>query len=137
MHTRFDNTSVWITADHRVISIKDMETTHILNTLRMLICKPHTTMSMLITDIEKSVEDATLEPWYPSAKDRKKCKKKSLSNATSMKPEEIIAYVIESPLCSAMLKELRNRGVNTDNMLSIWYAEATMNICVPIYKEEK
>ena len=137
MNTRFDNAAEWITADHRKLRISDMETTHILNTLRMLICKPHITMTMLITDIEKSVDNSALETWHPYAKQRKNCKKKSISNVTSMLPEEIMAYVIDSPLGKAMLAELNTRGVNIDNMISVWIKEAAECISTAPQKQKR
>lgn len=133
MYTRFDNSVEWTTADHRTLKIKDMETTHLMNTVRMLICKPHYVLSMLIADIEKSVESNVSEVWSPSKKNRDDCKNKSIAVVTSMLPEEIMAYVLDSSLGEAMLAELRTRGVNTDNMVNLWISEASQYI---VHKKE-
>ena len=54
MKTRFDIPNVWITAAGEVISVQNMETPHLLNTVKMLIQKPSRVLSMLIVDIENA-----------------------------------------------------------------------------------
>ena len=54
MTTRFDESKYWITAGGEVIRLSDMETSHLLNTVKMLLQKPTRTQAMLVTDIERN-----------------------------------------------------------------------------------
>lgn len=63
MKTRFDG-KLWIGAFGLAIEVKDMETAHLLNTVKMLVQKPARVQAMLVNDIE----DATFEEqeaWTP------------------------------------------------------------------------
>ena len=59
MKTRFDG-KLWIGAFGLAIEVKDMETAHLLNTVKMLVQKPARVQAMLVNDIE----DATFEDVY-------------------------------------------------------------------------
>lgn len=115
MKTRFDHYGVWITACGEVKKVSDMETSHILNTMRMLIQKSSRTVGMLIHDVENS-EVCVLSTWEPNFKSTVK---QSIRNITSMTVDELKAYVKKTPLFQSMCDELGRRGVNVKNILSI------------------
>ena len=115
MKTRFDNYGLWITTHGEITSVCNMDTSHIMNTMRMFIQKPSRTMSMLIKDIEGS-EVSVLSAWEPNAKISLK---QSLHNATSMTVDELKSYVKHTPLFQSMCDELGKRGVNVANILSV------------------
>lgn len=115
MKTRFDNYGVWVTATGEIRNVSDMDTSHILNTMRMLIQKPSRTIGMLIHDVENS-EVSSLSVWEPNFK---VTVKQSICNITSMTVDELKAYVKRTPLFQSMFSECVKRGVNMDNILSI------------------
>ena len=112
MKTRFDNPHLWIAGAGVPIHIKNMETTHLLNTVKMLIQKPTRVLSMLVSDIE----DASACQIWTTKSDQKA----SLENATSLTAEELTEYVKGTPLFNAMIAELNARGVNTDNVIDLY-----------------
>lgn len=115
MKTRFDVPGVWITACGEVLTLADMTTAHLINTARMLVTKPSRTMSILISDIEKAAfSDAV---WTPFKADNKK---QSIKNVTSMSAEALVEYVRGTPLFQSILAELTERGVDTDNLMSLF-----------------
>lgn len=67
MKTRFDETKYWITAGGEAIRLCDMETSHLLNTVKMLLQKPTRTQAMLVIDIERNSRDAAV--WVPNPQD--------------------------------------------------------------------
>lgn len=115
MRTRFDNPDVWITGGGVAVPIKSMETTHLLNTVKMLVQKPTKVLSMLVSDIEEQYM-APCSVWTT----HNDTQKASLKNATSLSAEELTEYVKETPLFSAMIAELSSRGVNTDNVIELY-----------------
>lgn len=114
MKTRFDNTKHWITSRGELIPIADMETSHLLNTVKMLIQKPTRTQAMLVIDIERA--ECPLV-WCPDYTDNRA---KSIYNATSLTADELVEYVKGTPLFNAMLTELEHRGVNTKNTIELF-----------------
>ena len=117
MKTRFDG-KLWIGAFGLAMEVKDMETAHLLNTVKMLGQKPARVQAMLVTDIE----DATFEEqeaWTPNG-NGEDIRKKSLHNATSLSSEELVQYVTGTPLFKAMTEELEARGVNTENIMELY-----------------
>ena len=95
MKTRFDYSGVWITGVGEAVPVGNMETPHLLNTVRMLV---------------QTV-------WTPfNADDRKQ----SLKNVTSLSDAELVEYVQSTPLFKSMIEELQERGVNTKNVLSLY-----------------
>lgn len=112
MKTRFDNEKNWRTAFGQVVAIEDMETTHIMNTVRMFILKPNLTQAMLIADVESYKDSSSTTPWDPESEDIFDNIFKSLTKITSMSAEETFNYVIACPLVCAMEHELVRRGVN-------------------------
>ena len=125
MKTRFDETKYWVTGMGLVTEIPDMETSHLMNTVRMFVVKPHTTMGMLISDVERNpVCNGANEPWTPNIRGNvQDVRRQSISNITSMTEKELIEYTLNSPLCQAMLAELENRGVNVENLVGMVIAE--------------
>lgn len=114
MNTRFDEEE-WITAQGEYIHVSNMETTHIINTLKMLISKPLRVISMLIQDVDRAglpVNDV----WNRGK--RSNARKESIREITKMTPDECVEYALSSPLGSAMLKELNNRGVDVENIIT-------------------
>lgn len=51
MKTRFDYSGVWITGVGEAVPVGNMETPHLLNTVRMLVQKPARTLSILVADL--------------------------------------------------------------------------------------
>ena len=114
MKTRFDYSGVWITGVGEAVPVGNMETPHLLNTVRMLVQKPARTLSILVADIEHATFSDTV--WTPfNADDRKQ----SLKNVTSLSDAELVEYVQSTPLFKSMIEELQERGVNTKNVLSL------------------
>lgn len=121
MMTRFDQKMVWTTAQDIDIDIRDMETTHILNTVNLLLRKPRIIRNMLIKDIEESFDFFAYEAYEPRMYGRKKieektAKAKSIYNITSMDNQETRNFFLESELFEGFAEELIRRGVN----LSAW-----------------
>lgn len=53
MNTRFDG-QLWIGAFGVTLEVKEMETGHLLNTVKMLLQKPARVQAMLMADIENA-----------------------------------------------------------------------------------
>lgn len=124
MKTRFDG-KLWIGAFGVVLEVKNMETAHLLNTVKMLVQKPARVQAMLVDDIE----DATFEEqeaWTPSG-DGDSIRKKSLHNVTSLSSEELVQYVTSTTLFKTMLDELEARGVNTENIMQLYTKDAAFS----------
>lgn len=115
MKTRFDYEGVWITGLGVAIPVAEMETAHLLNTVRMLVQKPARTLSILISDIENATFSETVWTAYNTGD-----KKQSLRNVTSLSDTELTEYAINSPLFKSMIDELKSRGVNTDNIVKLY-----------------
>lgn len=115
MKTRFDE-KLWITGCGEVLQLKDMETEHILNCLKMFIQKPDRTIAMLIRDIENHPDVCPFQPWGSDLTD---VVNKSINNITSMTRPELITYALNSTLGKAMIDELNNRGVNVKNYIDV------------------
>ena len=115
MKTRFDYEGVWITGFGVTLSVADMETARILNTVKMLLQKPARTLSMLISDIENATFSETVWTAHNVAD-----KKQSLKNVTSLSDTELTEYANSSPLFKSMIAELKSRGVNTDNIIRLY-----------------
>lgn len=93
MKTRFDETKYWITTGGEAIRLCDMETSHLLNTVKMLLQKPTRTQAMLVIDIERNSRDAAV--WVPNPQDPRIL---SIHNVTSLTAEELVDYVKSTPL---------------------------------------
>lgn len=53
MKTRFDSAKVWRTNNDTTVSIKELETSHLMNIVRMLLRRPETVQTgCLVCDIE-------------------------------------------------------------------------------------
>lgn len=115
MKTRFDETKYWITAGGEAIRLCDMETSHLLNTIKMLLQKPTRTQAMLIVDIERNAVSSTV--WEPHPQDP--CAL-SIHNVTSLTAEELVDYAKGTPLFAALISELESRGVNTNNTITLF-----------------
>ena len=123
MKTRFDGTH-WIAAFGVVLDIKEMDTAHLLNTVKMLVQKPARVQAMLVDDIE-SATFADSSVWSPVS--REDDRKQSINNVTSLSTEEITKYVTGTTLFKAMLSELESRGVNTENILHLYMEDAAFS----------
>lgn len=113
--TRFDNPDSWKCSEERSIKILNMETPHILNTLKLFLRKPTMVQHMIISDLE--------DCWNPS----REYKVKSLNTITSMGLRALQEYIEACPLVVSMKHELRVRGVNVDQMLKN-YKEELSNV---------
>lgn len=104
MKTRFDG-KIWVMAYGVAIEVKEMETAHLLNTVKMLVQKPARVQAMLVDDIERATfADPTV--WTPTGEGD--TRKLSLRNVTG------------TPLFKAMLEELETRGINTENIMQLY-----------------
>ena len=121
MKTRFDIPNVWITAAGEVISVQNMETPHLLNTVKMLIQKPSRVLSMLMVDIENAT---FADPVWTI---KKAHRKESLKNVTSLSADELVEYVQDTPLFRSMVAELQARGVNTDHVVQLFSSADMLN----------
>lgn len=130
MITRFDNSNSWKAADGRILQIRDMETSHIMNTLRLFIRKPYLIMSMIVKDIDETADQQPqcIGPWSKyNCIHELDIKKESMNAVTSLTHDDMTSYALESPLGRAMQDELRSRGVNVDNLLTLWKQEVELN----------
>lgn len=116
MITRFDNDETWIT-ENNDYDIEDMETAHILNTIRLFILKPNSVIGMLIKDVEENEIEENTTVWSKTFLRKRNIKKESINNITSMTDDEVKEYVMSSPLVNAMKIELEKRGVNVENII--------------------
>ena len=116
MKTRFDG-KIWVMAYGVAIEVKEMETAHLLNTVKMLVQKPARVQAMLVDDIERATfADPTV--WTPTGEGD--TRKLSLRNVTSLFADELTTYVTGTPLFKAMLEELETRGINTENIMQLY-----------------
>ena len=116
MKTRFDG-KIWVLAYGVAIEVKEMETAHLLNTVKMLVQKPARVQAMLVDDIERATfADPTV--WTPTGEGD--TRKLSLRNVTSLSADELTTYVTGTPLFKAMLEELETRGINTENIMQLY-----------------
>lgn len=116
MKTRFDG-KIWVMAYGVAIEVKEMETAHLLNTVKMLVQKPARVQAMLVDDIERATfADHTV--WTPTGEGD--TRKLSLRNVTSLSADELTTYVTGTPLFKAMLEELETRGINTENIMQLY-----------------
>lgn len=123
MKTRFDG-SVWIGAGGMAFAPAEMETDHLLNTVKMLKNRPAVIISMVVRDVEASPDYTPFTPF--GADSHAELVKKSLFNLTSMTPEEVSAYALNSPLGTTMKNELIKRGVNVENFLNMVESPETL-----------
>ncbi len=122
MKTRFDG-SMWIGAGGTVFSPAEMETDHLLNTVKMLKNRPAMIISMVIRDVEAAPD---FTPFVPFSENHADLVKKSLFNLTSMTPEEVSNYALNSHLGTLMKNELTRRGVNVENFLNMVESPETL-----------
>lgn len=115
MKTRFDGT-VWIGAGGTAFLPVEMDTDYLLNTLKMLKNRPAVVVTMVVRDIESTPDCCPFDPFGNCHGD---VVKQSLFNITSMTPEQVSAYALNSTLGTAMKAELISRGVNVENYLSM------------------
>lgn len=116
MKTRFDG-KIWVMAYGVAIEVKEMETAHLLNTVKILVQKPARVQAMLVDDIERATfADPTV--WTPTGEGD--TRKLSLRNVTSLSADELTTYVTGTPLFKAMLEELETRGINTENIMQLY-----------------
>lgn len=118
MKTRFDSAEVWRTNNDTMVSIKELETSHLMNIVRMLLRRPETVQTMLVCDIERQsrnvwkannlVDEDAIE---------------SIHNATSMTPREVVQWVQDTPLFNTIVITLEGRGVNTSVLIGSVLAE--------------
>ena len=116
MKTRFDG-KIWVMAYGVAIEVKEMDTAHLHNTVKMLVQKPARVQAMLVDDIERATfADPTV--WTPTGEGD--TRKLSLRNVTSLSADELTTYVTGTPLFKAMLEELETRGINTENIMQLY-----------------
>lgn len=116
MNTRFDG-RLWIGALGVAFKVKEMETRHLLNTVKMLLQKPARVQTMLVADIESAT---FAEPQAWTSNRREDIRKVSVHNITSLSAEELVEYVKGTTLFNTMLAELDARGVNTENIMQLY-----------------
>lgn len=116
MKTRFDG-KIWVMAYGVAIEVKEMETAHLLNTVKMLVQKPARVQAMLVDDIERAT---FADPTVRTPTGEGDTRKLSLRNVTSLSADELTTYVTGTPLFKAMLEELETRGINTENIMQLY-----------------
>ena len=104
--TRFDNSEVWETKQE-TYEISKMETSHIINLLRMFKTKPMVILNILLDSVEESC--------FAFSKNKHKA---AIHEITSMSEEELIEVAMNSVLVAALCDQLEERGVNIDNILN-------------------
>lgn len=82
MNTRFDG-QLWIGAFGVTLEVKEMETSHLLNTVKMLLQKPARVQAMLVADIENAT---FAEPQAWTANRKEDIRKVSLSTTSPASP---------------------------------------------------
>lgn len=107
MKTRFDNNTLWYRTDGNPIAIEKMSTGHLINTLAMFYARPGTVLQLLIEDIESGAHDSNVWVRERLAEDLFT----SLHNVTSMSPQELTEYAMNSKLGYAMRSKLEQKGV--------------------------
>lgn len=118
MKTRFHSAEVWRTNNDTAVSIQELETSHLMNIVRMLLRRPETVQTMLVCDIERQsrnvwkanniVDEDAIE---------------SIHNATSMTPREVVQWVQDTSLFNTIVFTLEGRGVNTSVLIGSVLAE--------------
>ena len=78
--------------------------------------RPGVVVAMVVRDIEATPDCC---PFDPFGGGHSELVKQSLFNITSLSPEQVSDYALNSPLGMAMKAELLSRGVNVENYLSM------------------
>lgn len=112
MKTRFDSAEVWRTNSDTKVSIKELETSHLMNIVRMLLRRPETVQTMLVCDIERQSRNV-----WKANNIVDEDAVESIHNATSMTPREVVQWVQGTPLFTAIVFTLEGRGVNTSVLI--------------------
>lgn len=112
MKTRFDSAEVWRTNNDTMVSIKELETSHIMNIVRMLLRRPETVQTMLVCDIERQSRNV-----WKANNIVDEDAVESIHNATSMTPREVVQWVQDTPLFNTIVFTLEGRGVNTSVLI--------------------
>lgn len=99
MKTRFDGT-LWIGAGGQAFRPAEMGTDHLLNTVKMLKNRPGVVIAMVVRDIEATPDCC---PFDPFGGGHSELVKQSLFNITSLSPEQVSDYALNSPLGMAMV----------------------------------
>lgn len=118
MKTRFDSAKVWRTNNDTVVSIKELETSHLMNIVRMLLRRPETVQTMLVCDIERQSRNV-----WKANNIVDEDAVESIRNATSMTPIEVAQWVQGTPLFTTIVFTLEGRGVNTSVLIGSVLAE--------------
>lgn len=118
MKTRFDSAEVWRTNNDTVVSIKELETSHLMNIVRMLLRRPETVQTMLVCDIERQSRNV-----WKANNIVDEDAVESIHNATSMTPREVAQWVQGTPLFTTIVFTLEGRGVNTSVLIGSVLAE--------------
>ncbi|WP_370851117.1 hypothetical protein [Gemmiger formicilis] len=112
MKTRFDSAEVWRTNNDTMVSIKELETSHLMNIVRMLLRRPETVQTMLVCDIERQSRNV-----WKANNIVDEDAVESIHNATSMTPREVVQWVQDTPLFNTIVFTLEGRGVNTSVLI--------------------
>lgn len=118
MKTRFDSAEVWRTNNDTMASIKELETSHLMNIVRMLLRRPETVQTMLVCDIERQSRNV-----WKANNIVDEDAVESIHNATSMTPREVVQWVQDTPLFNTIVFTLEGRGVNTSVLIGSVLAE--------------
>lgn len=118
MKTRFDSAEIWRTNNDTMVSIKELETSHLMNIVRMLLRRPETVQTMLVCDIERQSRNV-----WKANNIVDEDAVESIHNATSMTPREVVQWVQDTPLFNTIVFTLEGRGVNTSVLIGSVLAE--------------
>lgn len=119
MKTKFDESKTWVNGLGKIETIVNMETSHLMNIIKMFAQKPHIIMKIIIDDIEKYEEPNLNQAWTPNEFNNTDFIKESINNVTSMNENQIISYALNSNLATSIFNELQSRGVNVDNFVDM------------------
>ena len=109
---------IWRTNNDTTVSIKELETSHLMNIVRMLLRRPETVQTMLVCDIERQSRNV-----WKANNIVDEDAVESIHNATSMTPREVIQWVQGTPLFTTIVFTLEGRGVNTSVLIGSVLAE--------------
>lgn len=112
--TRLDNRCFWVDAGLEEHRLDQMDLSYLMNVHRMLICRPSTVLSFLLSDLNRRIRASECA--------RSDCSELyyQIKTITSMSLTELNHMVEASPLFTSLERELKSRGVNVNNLVNFY-----------------